>query len=41
MGKKKKPKDKCCKKYKDGKRCKKCPKRPNLAAVVADDSERI
>jgi hypothetical protein len=26
MGKKKKQKDKCCKKYKEGKACKQCPK---------------
>ena len=27
MGKKK---DKCCKKYKEGKRCKKCPRKPEI-----------
>jgi len=31
MGKKKK-KDKCCKKYKDGKACKKCPLRGTARA---------
>lgn len=36
-----KKKDKCCKKFKDGKRCKKCPNRPSLTAAFSDVSEHV